>query len=206
MAWEGFSQFQFGIYMAFRSLSISCRITLFFKCFPWAKNTTISTGRLTQEATSFHGEIPEWGIARPVCFLPVLQLICWLTWTSYLTFEPQDPWLYDNTQDCHFEDQIKLMNERPLYNMLIAAALQHTIIIAKVIHHVLLLHMVDICILSASHFYSKTSEVRFCQAHLPPWSCAFDKPSLLIFAFPTFPSRIYLELTTTRPATLSEIF
>ena len=98
------------------------------------------------------------------------------------------------------------MNERPLHNMLIAAALQHTIIIAKVIHHVLLLHMVVIYILSASHFYSETSEVRFCQAHLPPWSCAFDKASLLIFAFPTFPSRIYLELTTAHPATLSEIF
>lgn len=42
--------------------------------------------------------------------------------------------------------------------MLIAMALQHTIVIAKVIHYVLIFHMVGICILSASHFCSETSE------------------------------------------------
>lgn len=119
-----------------------------------------------------------------------LQITC-LWAPGSLVVEYNSPFS-DNTQD-YRKDQIQLMKERPLYSLLIAAELQHTVIIVKAIHRVLLSHMVDIYILSASHFCSETSEVRFYEAHLPPWSCAFDKPSLLTFAFPTFPLRPCLD-------------
>lgn len=56
MAGKGLPQFQFGIYMTFRRHFHFLQDYCFLQMVSWAKNKTIRSGRVTQEAHYFVGE------------------------------------------------------------------------------------------------------------------------------------------------------
>lgn len=173
-------------------LSISCRVTLFFKCFSWAKNDTISTGRLTQPSSS-GGETPEWGILKSV--FPTNSKTDLLFDLGKLldALEPQDPWLYDipfsdDTQDYH-KDQMKSMKGEKgeshlkhanCYGITACHCYSQSNSLCSYIPYGRYLHPFSFSLLQWNFR-------KFCHTRLPPWSCAFlISPPYLSLLFPTF--------------------
>lgn len=187
---DGLSQFQFGIHGAFREAFH------FLQGYPVFQMLSLGKEQHNQcWKADPGGNIIGWGNS----WMRNIETSVFLTNSKTdLLFdlgklldplEPQDPWLYnvpfsDDTQDSH-KDQIKLMKGGSTLKHANCYGITAYHCYSRSIHYVLIFPTVRY-LHPFSFSLLQWNFRRFCQSHLLPPNCAFfDKPSLLIFAFPT---------------------